>query len=88
MISGSLWIYYRDEVNDDVKENNDAGNFRISKNKTTTIKYFEYKSKIIGSAPAYHNRLDAEVVVRLKHLSNFKSHVLPLIKCKTKLELR
>ena len=26
IISGSLWNHYRDEVNDDVNENNDSGN--------------------------------------------------------------
>ena len=26
MTSGSLWDYYRDEVNDDVSENNNANN--------------------------------------------------------------
>ena len=27
--SGSLWSCYKDEVHDDVNENNDAGNYRI-----------------------------------------------------------
>ena len=27
----SLWIYYRDEVNDSADKNNDANNFRINK---------------------------------------------------------
>ena len=26
IISGNLWNHYRDEVNDDVNENNDSGN--------------------------------------------------------------
>ena len=34
-ISGSLWNYYRDEVNDSANENNDGNNFRINTNKTT-----------------------------------------------------
>ena len=38
MTSGSLWKYYRDELNDDTNENNDANNHRINNNKTTTSK--------------------------------------------------
>ena len=45
--SGSLWNYYRDEVNDDANKNNDAANYRINNNKTATTKSFEYKTKII-----------------------------------------
>ena len=47
--TGSLWNYYRDEVNDHVNENNDAGNYNIYNNKTTTSKSFKYKAKIIGN---------------------------------------
>ena len=46
MTSRSLWYYYRDEVNDDENENNDASNYRINNNKTTTNISFEYKSFI------------------------------------------
>ena len=31
--SGSLWNYYRDEMNDNANENNDAGNYGINNNK-------------------------------------------------------
>ena len=41
MTSGSLQNYYRDEVNDDANQNNDAGNYRINNNK--------YKTETIGS---------------------------------------
>ena len=41
--SGRLWNYYRDEVIDDMNENNEAG------------KSFVYKTKIVGSAPADGN---------------------------------
>ena len=47
MISGSLWNYYRDEVNDSANENNDGNNYRINNNKTTS-KSFEYNINIIG----------------------------------------
>ena len=38
--SGSLWNYYRDEMTDPANENNDANNYRINNNKTTTSKFF------------------------------------------------
>ena len=47
MTSGSLWNYYRDEVNDVVNKSN-APNNKINNNKTITSKSFEYKTKIIG----------------------------------------
>ena len=59
--------YYRDKVNDDVNENNDAGNYRLNDNKATTGKSFEYKTKIIESTPADNSRLDAAVVVPLNY---------------------
>ena len=68
--SGSLWNYYRDEVNDDENENNDEGNKGTNK-KTIKTKSFEYKTKIIGSTPDNANRLNPKVVVPLKCLSNF-----------------
>ena len=43
MTSGSLWNYYRDEVNDPANENNDASNFWTNSNK--------YRTKLIGSTP-------------------------------------
>ena len=39
MTSGSLWNYYRDEINDDANENDH--NNRINNNKTTKKKSFE-----------------------------------------------
>ena len=43
MTSGSLWNYYRVEVNDAAKEN-DAANNKINIDKTTTSKSFEINS--------------------------------------------
>ena len=48
--SGSLWNYYRDEVNDDA-DKNDVANKKINNNKTTVSKSFVYKTKLIGSTP-------------------------------------
>ena len=70
MTSGSLWNYYRDEINEDINENNVANN-RINNNKTTTSKSCEHKTKLIRSTPKNDNTLEAEVVIPLKYLSNF-----------------
>ena len=82
MTSKIFWNYYRDEVNNSSEENNDANNFRIYNNKTTSSKSFEYKTKLIGTKPNNDYRLDAGVVVPLKYLSNFWRYLdLPLINC-------
>ena len=39
--SGSVWNYYRDEINDDANENNAAHN-NINNNKTITSISFKY----------------------------------------------
>ena len=79
MTSGSLWIHCRDEVNDSANKDKDADNYRIN-NKITSSKSFEYKTKITVKTPIYTSRLDAEVLVPLKYLSNFwRSLHLPLI---------
>ena len=70
MTSGSLWNYYRDEINDDANENNAARN-KINNNKTITSKSFEYKTKLLGRTSNNNNILDAQVLFPLKHLSNF-----------------
>ena len=44
MTSGSLWNYYRDEINDNMNENND-NDYRVNNKKTMTSKSFEYKIK-------------------------------------------
>ena len=69
-MTGNLWNYYRDEVNDSANKIDDNDN-NINNNKTTTSKSFEHKTKIIGSTPNSNNILDAEAVVPLKFLSNF-----------------
>ena len=87
MTSGSLWNYYRDEINDDANENN-AACIMINNKKTITDKSFEHKTKLIGSTPNNNDILDAEVVVSLKCLSNFwRSLDLPLINCEIEIDL-
>ena len=83
MTSGSLWNYYRDEIYDDEKEN--ENNNKLN-NKTITSKSFKYKTKMIGSTSDNENRLNTEVVVPLKYLSNFwRSLDLALINCEIEL---
>ena len=69
MKAGSLWNYYRDEINYDVNEI--VANRRVNNNKTKLSKFFSYKTKIIGRTPADNNTTDTEVVVPLKYFSNF-----------------
>ena len=86
MISGSLWNYYRDGINYDANENNNETN-KINNNKTKTSKSFEYKTKIMGRT-AEDNTLNTKILVPLKYLSNFLRFLnLPLINCKTELDL-
>ena len=70
MTSGSLWNYYRDEVNDNTTKNN-LDNYKINHNKTTATRCFEYMTKTIASTSTNNNRLDKEFVAPLKHLSDF-----------------
>ena len=87
MTTGSFLNYYRDEGNN-AANRNVTDNNKINNKKTTTSKYFEYMTKIIGNAPANINRLDAKVVVPLKCLSNFwRSLGLSLINCEIEFDL-
>ena len=86
MASGSLWNYYRDEIN--YVANETANTNRINNNKTITSKYFECKIKLLGTTPNNNNILGAEVVVPLKYLSNFWISVdFSLINCEIELNL-
>ena len=62
MTWGSLWNYYRDQVNDDANENN-ADSYMINNSKATTSKSFECNTKIIRSTSADNDTLDADVGV-------------------------
>ena len=87
MTSGSLWKYYRDEMNDDANENI-ADGYNISNIKITKSRPFENKAKIIGNTPADNNVLNTEVVFSLKYLSNFwRSLILPDINFAIELDL-
>ena len=56
---------YRDEINYDANENDNA-NKKINSSKTITSKSLECKTKTIGSMPKNNNILDAEVIVSLR----------------------
>ena len=87
MTFGSLWNYYRDEVNDPANEIDDNDN-KINNNKTITSKSYEYKIKIIESTPNNNTILNAAVIFPLNYLSNFcRSLDLPLINCEIELDL-
>ena len=87
MTSGSLWNYYRDEVNDSTDETDNNDN-KINNNKPTTSKPFKYKTKITRKRLDNTSKLNAEVVVPLKYLSRFwRSLDLLLINCERELDL-
>ena len=46
MKSGSLWNYYRDQINDDANENNND-DYCLNHEMVKISKPFEYKTKII-----------------------------------------
>ena len=63
--TGSLWNYYRDEPSNPLSTNSES---------------FKYKTSILGKTPQNNDLLtNAEVVIPLKHLSNFwKNLNIPL----------
>ena len=70
--SGSLWQYYKDDPNDDI----------------TQSKSFKSKIKIPRKSPEAGNTKDVEIIVPLKHLSNFwRILEMPLINCDVNLIL-
>ena len=85
--SGSLWNYYKDEVNGDENENNNAKN-RKNNSKAITNKHFEYKRKIMGRTPDGNNTLKVEVAVPSKYFSNFRRFLdLPSVNCEIEPDL-
>ena len=69
---GSLWQYYRDELNDNL----------------TDSESFKSKIEIIGKTHAAGKEKDVEIMVPLKYLSNFwRILEMPLINCKVSLIL-
>ena len=85
MTPGSSRNYYRDEVNNNVNQNN-ADNYRINSKNPITRESFE--TKLIGNTANANNTLNEDVVVPLKYLINFwRSLDLPLINCEIEVDL-
>ena len=64
--SGSLWQYYRDDLNDNIPQSES----------------FKYKTKIIGKTPAAGNTKNVEIAVPLKSLTNFwRALEMSLVNC-------
>ena len=79
--SGSPYQFKRDEQNI-----NAGGN--LANVATTGSSSFKYKSSILGNLAATRVSENAKKIVPLKYLSNFfRSLEMPLISCKTHLEL-
>ena len=70
--SGSLWQYFKDDPNDNI----------------TQSESFKSKIKITRKTPAAGNPKNVEIIVSLKHLSNFwRTLEMPLINCEVNLIL-
>ena len=67
--TGSLWKYYRDKTNSSKSVENNNANYSIKDSK-----YFDYKTSVTGKLEGIDAKKDAEIVVPLKHLSNFGEH--------------
>ena len=91
---GSLYNYYRDELNDDADDNN-FDNIKVVNSNT-----FKYKNKITGNtynvdagAQGYdinkNDTQEVELVIPLKYLGNVcRALNIPLISCEVSLELK
>ena len=91
--SGSLWNYYRVELNDETNDDNGPNKYIINS------KSFKYKTRIIGNTcnAAVGTRgynvnkegtKEVEIAVPLKYLSNFwRTQDKPLINCEVSLTL-
>ena len=75
--------YYRDEPNSGADGENDSINYSIENSKS-----FEYKTSITGKLEGNNTEKQAEIVVPLKHLSNFWSTLdMPLINCEININM-
>ena len=81
--TGSLWNYYRDQLNSTIGANNITHSILNSES-------FDYKANFIDNGVTHDNltKNDVKVVVPLKHLSNFWRHLdIPLINSEVELIL-
>ena len=73
-----MWNYYRDEQNSGIGGEINNIDYSIKDSKS-----FSYKTSITGKLEGINTTKDAEIIVPLKHLSNFWRNLnIPLINCK------
>ena len=78
--TGSFWNDYRDEPNSGA---NNSINYSIKDSKS-----FHYKTSITGKLEGNNTEKEVEIVVSLKHLSNFwRALHMPLINCEIYLKM-
>ena len=81
--AGNFWNYYRDEPNGGLGGVDNNINYSIKDSKS-----FNYKTSITGKLEGCDTEKEAEIVVPLKHLSNFwKTLDMPLMNCEINLIL-
>ena len=79
----NFWNYYRDEPNSGMGGENNNVNYSVKDSKS-----FDHKTSITGKVEGINTTKDAEIVVPLKHLSNFWRILdMPLINCEINLVL-
>ena len=79
----SLWNYYRDKPNSGIGCRNNNVNYSIKDSKS-----FDYKARITEKLKGIDRTKDDEIVVPLKHVSNFwRTLDIPLINCEINLNM-
>ena len=82
--TGSLWNYYRDEPSNPVSSNSESCKYKTS----ITGNTYNVGAGEAGYDANKAGKNKAEVVIALKHLSNFWGNLnIPLIKCEVELIL-
>ena len=82
--TGSLWNYYKDELNNSTENNNNITHSILNSES------FDYKTNFMENDQTQNNLIknDVKIVITLKHLSNiWKSLNIPLINCEVELLL-
>ena len=81
--TGSFWNCYRDQPNIDVGGENNNVNYPMKDSK-----FFAYKTSITGKLEGINTAKDVDVVMPLKHFSNFwRTLDMPLVNCEIDLIL-
>ena len=81
--TGSFWNYYRDEPNSGLGGADNNVNYSVKDSKS-----FDYKASITGKLEGNNTEKKVEIVVLLKHLSNFwRTLDMPLSNCEINLIL-